>query len=159
MKWFAAVVFGLCCSVAKADSVEPSVAQPQWAVGGGVGFAGLVHVDYQRWIDDRSFVEVGLTPLLLHNVVSVAFNQELPLASGSGQSEHGLTVGATWVHVVNMGIIVGGPGARLGYQFRRGGFGASVSGGAGVALGAENRGYVIPDARITLWQVKRSSQQ
>jgi len=158
MKWCVALALSLWVAEARADSSVESVAPPTSAVGGGVGFPGIVHVDYQRWIGKHTFVELGLTPLLLHNVVSVGLNQELRLSPSSWKTEHGLAVGAEWMHIVNIGGIAGGPGVQLGYQFRRGWFGMSVSGWVGQAVGGEFSGEGLQSTNVTLWAVKRTKQ-
>ena len=155
MKWLAALAFILGTADARADGSGAPLESPRSAIGGGVGFPGLIHVDYQRWLGSGTFVEVGLTPLGLHNVGAVSINQELNLAPNSARVDHGVTVGVHWVHIVNIGGIAGGPGVRLGYQFRTRRFGVSLSSGSVTTVGGEFAGEGGFDTRLTLWRVKR----
>ena len=147
MKCCVALGLILGLSEARADDSAAPLEAPRSAIGGGVGFPGLIHVDYQRWLGKGTFVELGLTPMLLHNVGAVSINQEFNLTANSSRVDHGIAVGAHWVHIVNIGGIAGGPGVRLGYQFRTRGFGISLSSGFVSNLGT--------DTRITFWRVKR----
>ena len=155
MKCCVALGLILGISEARADEGAAPLEAPRSAIGGGVGVPGLIHVDYQRWLGKGTFVELGLTPMLLHNVGAVSINQEFNLTPNSSRVDHGIAVGAHWVHVVNIGVIGGGPGVRLGYQFRTRGFGVSLSSGVVRAVGGESAGDTGTDTRITFWRVKR----
>ena len=57
----------------------PSVvaAAPRKMVGAGVGFAELIHLDYQRWVTEQTSIDVALTPLLVLNILSVGASLSL----------------------------------------------------------------------------------
>ena len=128
------------------DKLDP----PRSVIGWGVGFTGLVHIDYQRWMADYTSFEVGLTPLVLHNVVAVAVTQHINIA----QSATNLVLSGMWMQIVNMGGIAGGPGVRVGVEHMNQRFGVSLAGGPATAIGGEFHGDLLGDARLTFWKVK-----
>ena len=138
-----------------AEEVADQSTSPNYAVGGGVGFAGLLHVDYQRWVATNTSIELGLTPLLLHNVVALAFTQHINLAPANGSTNHNFLVSGMAVSVINIGGIMTGPGVRIGYEMLTKRFGISLTAGPAIAIGGEFGGQILPDARLTLWRVKR----
>ncbi len=145
----------LSLAPAHANTDPGKLESPRYAIGGGIGFAGLVHVDYQKWVTDNHSIEVGLTPLLLHNVAALAVNQHINMAPSSTSAEHNLVVGATYVGIVNLGGVAAGPGVRVGYELLMRRFGFSLTGGPGIVLGGQFSGDLLPDVRLTLWGVRR----
>ena len=143
---------------ASAESAPGTLAPPRSALGGGIGYTGIVHIDYQRWVADRTSIEVGLTPLLLHNVVAVGVTQHIRLAPAATTSDTSIVLTGMWMHIVNMGGIAGGPGARVGVEHLWQKFGISLATGPAVALGGEFHGDILVDARLTLWRLKRMPQ-
>lgn len=94
---------------AAAESDPSTLAPPRSALGGGIGYMGVVHIDYQRWVAERTSIEVGLTPLLVHNVVAVGVTQHIRLAPAATTSDTSLVLTGMWMHIVNMG---GSPAAQ-----------------------------------------------
>ena len=132
------------------DSLDPT----RSAFGAGVGFAGLLHIDYQRWMTEQTSFEVGLTPLIVHNVVAVAVTQHFNLPSSTKSFDTNLVVSGMWMHIVNMGGIAGGPGMRMGLEIINQRFGVSLAGGPAIAIGGEFDGDLLGDVRLTFWKVK-----
>ena len=152
LRFFIAILcFGvLPLNPALANSDSDKLDPPRSAIGCGVGFTGLLHIDYQRWITGHTSFEVGLTPLLLHNVVVVAVTQHINIAS----SATNLVSSGMWMQIVNMGGIAGGPGVRVGVEHMNQRFGFSLAGGPAIAIGGEFHGDLLGDARLTFWKVK-----
>ena len=107
---FIGLAWGQSYNYSDSDSLDPT----RSAFGAGVGFTGLLHIDYQRWMTEQTSFEVGLTPLILHNVVAVAVTQHFNLPSSTKSFDTNLVVSGMWMHIVNMGGIAGGPGMRMG---------------------------------------------
>jgi hypothetical protein len=133
-----------------ADSIN--LQPPKFTIGGGLGMVGMLHLDYNHWVGPKTSVEFGLTPLLFLNFGVVGISQHLPLSS-SASSNHNFVVSATvaGMHGIMDGLPAAGPGARIGYEWFGEGFGISFTAGAAYLIGTS----VIPDARLTLWYVKR----
>ena len=152
LRFFIAILcFGvlpLDSALANSDSVKLDL--PRSAIGWGVGFTGLLHIDYQRWMADHTSFEVGLTPLVLHNVVAVAVTQHINIAP----SATNLVLSGMWMQIVNMGGIAGGLGVRVGVEHMNQRFGVSLAGGPSIAIGGEFHGDLLGDARLTFWKVK-----
>ena len=138
-----------------ADSMDP----PRLAVGGGVGFIGLLHVDYSHWVARNTSVDLGLTPLIYLDVGGLGLTQHVPFSS-SASSEHNLVVSGMVTGLV--GIMDGspavGPGARAGYEWLGEHLGVSATLGAVYVVGQGDslgEGDVAPDVRLTMWFVWR----
>ena len=153
LRFFIAILcFGvLPLNPAFANSDSDKLDPPRSAIGCGVGFTGLLHIDYQRWMTDHTSFEVGLTPLVLHNVVAVAVTQHINIASSATSSDTNLVLSGMWMHIFNLGGIAGGPGARVGVERMGQRFGVSLAGGPAIAIGGEFNGDLLGDARLTLW--------
>ena len=147
---FIGLAWGQSYNYSDSDSLDPT----RSAFGAGVGFAGLLHIDYQRWMTEQTSFEVGLTPLIVHNVVAVAVTQHFNLPSSTKSFDTNLVVSGMWMHIVNMGGIAGGPGMRMGLEIINQRFGVSLAGGPAIAIGGEFDGDLLGDVRLTFWKVK-----
>ena len=148
--WFV----GMNQAVAQDDSGE--LEPPRSAFGGGVGFMGLLHIDYHRWVADDMSIEVGLTPLFMLNVASAGATRHINLAP-SASNDHNLVVSAVVVGIVGImdGTPAFGPGVRVGYEWLARRVGISLAGGPVVFVGPRSIGVLAPDVRLTVWGVKR----
>ena len=152
------LMISICLSLtplSTAQANDDSLPPLKSAIGGGVGFAGLLHIDYQRWVASNTSIELGLTPMVLHNVVAGAVTQHIPLNANTKSVNTNLVLSGMWVHIINMGGIAGGPGFRAGIEALGKRYGASLAGGPAIAIGGEFDGTLLVDARLTLWRVKR----
>ncbi len=163
-------VWSVTLSPAFAKDEPSDLDPPRATIGGGVGFVGLLHVDYQRWVKDHTSIEVGLTPMILHNVAAVALTRHIDMGQGGSGDQH-LLVSGTLGGMVNLAGVAAGPGVRVGYERLTGRFRVSLAAGAIVAIHrvefwpmggdvpwidrGEFAGKIIPDVRLTFWAVKR----
>ena len=142
-------------SPAFAENEPRKLDSPESAFGGGVGFTGLLHIDWHRWVSDHTSIELGLTPMLLHNVASIAVTQHIDVAPSVESIDHNLVVSGTVVGIANIGGILVGPGMRAGYELWTQRFGISLAAGPSIAIGGEFNGDLFGDARLTVWTVTR----
>ncbi len=133
-------------------------AAPKSAIGAGVGFPGLLHVDYQHWVKPQTSIEVNLTPLVLLNVGVVGVNHHIPLSSSTPQ-DHNLLVSGNVMTLVGMmdGSPAFGVGGRVGYEWFLKHVGFSVAAGPSLlqTTGGPVRLQPLVGGRLTMWYVKR----
>lgn len=115
-----------------------------------MGFTGLLHVDYQNWVGKKTSIEIGLTPLLLHNVLLVAANHRI------GQSNYNKNpiVSGAYLGITNMGFTFNGVGGRVGWEALGEEVGFSIVGGPFVGVG-DGSFRPLVDVRVTAWGVHR----
>ena len=123
------------------------------AFGVGIGYPSLLHLDYQRRMMNNMSWEIGLTPMLMHNVVSIAVTKHVDLNS-TASSDTDFLVSGMWTHIVNIGGIAGGPGVRVGVERMSQRSGYSLTGGPLVVIGGEFNGDLLFDIRLTRWKLK-----
>ena len=132
---------------------------PRFAVGGGLGFISLLHLDYSHWVGSNTSVELGLTPLLFLNVGVLGLTRHV-LLSSSASTERNLVVSGivTGLYGIMDGSPAVGPGARVGYEWLGEHVGVSTTLGAIYLVGKGDslgEGDFAPDVRLTMWFVRR----
>ena len=132
---------------------EQSTLPPRYAIGGGLGWTGMIHVDYQNWITEKTSVELGLTPLLLHNVLLVSANRHIEI-SKTPSTNRNLLVSGSYLGIANIGFIYNGVGVRVGYESLKNRVGYSLVGGPFVRLDIADSQPML-DVRATVWWIKR----
>jgi hypothetical protein len=149
---FASILIILgCVNSAHAEESSGMAPHPNYGIGGGVGFTSLLHIDYQNWINEKSSIEVGLTPMLLHNVLLVAYNHHINLKT-EGTRTHNLVASGGYLGIANLGFIFNGVGARVGYEILGDKRGFSLVVGGFVS---PDELKALPSVRLTIWGLKR----
>lgn len=146
----------LAPSVGWSDADSSARSPVNHSLGAGIGWVGMVHVDYSRGLREGWRVEAGLTPLLVLNVGVVGATRYVPLHS-TARAEHNLLMTGTVGGIV--GILDGtpafGPGGRLGAERVSDKVGIAVTAGGLVVVGADLDVSPLPDVRLTLSRVWR----
>ena len=127
-------------------------------MGAGVGFAELIHLDYQRWVTEKTSIDVALTPLLVLNIVSVGASRHIPMVSSDTRA-HNIVLSGNALVLVGMmdGSPALGVGGHVGYEWLLEHFGISASGGPLVlqTTGGPGRTELGASWRVTAWWVRR----
>ena len=128
------------------------------AFGVGMGIPSLLHLDYQLWFNERSSMDVALTPLLLHNVLVVGYKHHIQLNANTSGT-HNLLISGGYMGVANLGFLFSGVGAGTGYEYL--GRSVGISGVAGAFINPfdvdsynSNR-EVLPHLHVTVWFLRR----
>ena len=149
-----------CLAPAHAESAEAVEASGpvKHAFGAGLGLPSLLHLDYQFWFNERSSMDVALTPLLLHNVLVVGYNHHVELKTNT-MGTHNLLISGGYMGIVNMGFLFNGFGAGTGYEFL--GESVGISGVVGAFINPfEDESYnsiekFSPQLHVTVWSLRR----
>jgi len=162
MNRFAFLLAALFLGAPTATAAEGE-AYSKTAIGGGVGFMTLMHLDYRSWIEPDRSIEFTLTPLLMLNVGVVSFNKHVPLPS-SASAKQSLVLSGTVTGLV--GIMDGSPafapGLRAGYDVFHKNLGITLSAGGIYLIGSGDsilEGELGLDLRLTVWRLRQDNTE
>jgi len=156
LRALALLLLGVAPTVGWSATDPGSLPPVRHSLGAGVGFVGLVHVDYSRGLAEGWRLDAGLTPLLVLNVGVVGATRLLPIGTDA-HAQYNLLLSGTVGGIVGMmdGTPAAGPGARIGIERVSKHVGLSVAAGGLAVVGQGLNVSPLPDVRLTLCRVWR----